>query len=422
MKLPKLTFWRAAAILIALAGLVVTFLRFTQGIGAVTNLNDTYPWGLWIGFDVLCGVGLAAGGFTVTAIVYLFNLKKFHEIARPAVLTAFLGYILVAVALMYDLGKPWNIWHPIIFWNPHSVMFEVGWCVMLYLTVLALEFSPVLWEKLGWKRPQVIIKSLQIPLVISGVVLSTLHQSSLGSLFLIAPERLHPLWWTPRLPLLFYLSAIGIGFAMVIFESRLSSRAFGRELEMPILSQLGKGIVVPFMVYLVLRFEDLYARGVLQEYAFQPTLEARMFWAEILLGFALPILLLLSPTVRNSRRWLPFAATIAVLGFMFNRLNVSITAVQARTPDFRYFPSIGELVVSALLVVIGFTAFGIAVKYFNVFPPAAEQDERIVVGAGMPTWWEPAPRAAGSAAGAGSYTRCEGLPPAGSEGPGGVPH
>jgi Ni/Fe-hydrogenase subunit HybB-like protein len=154
MKLPKLTFWRAAAILIALAGLVVTFVRFTKGIGAVTNLNDTYPWGLWIGFDVLCGVGLAAGGFTVTAIVYLFNLKKFHEIARPAVLTAFLGYILVAVALMYDLGKPWNIWHPIIFWNPHSVMFEVGWCVMLYLTVLALEFSPVVWEKLGWRRPQ----------------------------------------------------------------------------------------------------------------------------------------------------------------------------------------------------------------------------------------------------------------------------
>jgi Ni/Fe-hydrogenase subunit HybB-like protein len=421
MKLPKLTFWRAAAILIALAGLVVTFVRFTKGIGAVTNLNDTYPWGLWIGFDVLCGVGLAAGGFTVTAIVYLFNLKKFHEIARPAVLTAFLGYILVAVALMYDLGKPWNIWHPIIYWNERSVMFEVGWCVMLYLTVLALEFSPVVWEKLGWRRPQAIIKALQIPLVIAGVVLSTLHQSSLGSLFLIAPERLHPLWWTPRLPLLFYISAIGIGFAMVIFESRLSSRAFGRELEMPILSQLGKGIVIPFMVYLVLRMEDLYARGVLQEYAFQPTLESRMFWAEILLGFLLPVLLLLSPAVRNSKRWLPFAATIAVLGFMFNRLNVSITAIQARTPDFRYFPSLGELVVSALLVVIGFTAFAVAVKYFNVFPPAAEQDERIVVGAGMPAWWEPAP-AAGSAAGVGSYTRYEGLPPAGSDGPRGVPH
>lgn len=409
MNMPKLTFWRAAAILICLAGLVVTVMRFTQGLGAVTNLNDTYPWGLWIGFDVLCGVGLAAGGFTVTAIVYLFNLKKFKPIARPAVLTAFLGYILVAVALVYDLGKPWNIWHPIIFWNPHSVMFEVGWCVMLYLTVLALEFSPVVWEKLGWRRPQAIIKTFQIPLVIAGVVLSTLHQSSLGSLFLIAPERLHPLWWTPRLPLLFYVSAIGIGFAMVIFESRLSSRAFGRELEMPILSQLGKGIVVPFLVFLVLRFEDLYARGVLSEYAFQPTFEARMFWAEILLGFVLPVLLLLSPGVRNSRRWLPFAATIAVLGFVLNRLNVSVTAIQARTPDYQYFPAISELVVSALLVVIGFTAFAIAVKYFDVFPPSEEHEERVEVGAGAPAWWDPKLRVPSGTA-AESYTRFEGLP------------
>jgi hypothetical protein len=172
-----------------------------------------------------------------------------------------------------------------------------------------------------------------------------------------------------------------------------------------------------------MRFEDLFARGVLQEYAFQPTLEARMFWAEILLGFVLPVLLLLSPTVRNSRRWLPFAATVAVLGFMFNRLNVSITAIQARTPEFRYFPSLGELVVSSLLVVAGFTAFAIAVKYFNVFPPAVEKDERIVVGAGMPTWWEPAPRAAaGSGAGIGSYTQYEGLPSAGAERPRGGPH
>ncbi len=420
MNMPKLTLWRAAAIFIALAGLVVTVMRFTQGIGAVTNLDDTYPWGLWIGFDVLCGVGLAAGGFTVTAIVYLFNLKKFQPIARPAVLTAFLGYILVAVALMYDLGRPWAIWHPIIFWNPHSVMFEVGWCVMLYLTVLALEFSPLVWEKLGWHGPQKIIHSLQIPLVIAGVVLSTLHQSSLGSLYLIAPERLHPLWWTPRLPLLFYVSAIGIGFAMVIFESRLSSRAFGRELEMPILSQLGKGIVVPFLVYLVLRLEDLYARGILSEYAFDRTFEAWMFWAEILLGFLLPVLLLLSPTVRNSRNWLPFAATIAVLGFILNRLNVSITAIQSRTPEFSYFPAVGELVISAMLVAAGFTAFAIAVKYFDVFPPAAEHEERIVVGAGMPVWWDSTPRSASGTA-AGGYTRCEGLPAPGPDPRGGSP-
>ena len=134
------------------AGAVVTVLRFWKGLGAVTNLSDRFPWGLWVGFDVLCGVGLAAGGFTITTAVYVFNLKRFRPIVRPTILTAFLGYILVAVGLMYDLGKPWNIWHPLVMWNPHSPMFEVSWCVMLYLTVLALEFSGMVFERLGWHR------------------------------------------------------------------------------------------------------------------------------------------------------------------------------------------------------------------------------------------------------------------------------
>ena len=278
MTSPRITFWRVFAVTAAVFGLWATFQRFTGGLAAVTNLSDRYPWGMWIGFDILCGVGLAAGGFTVTAIVYIFNLKKFQPIARPAVLTAFLGYGLVVVALLYDLGRPWNIWRPLVHWNPHSVMFEVGWCVTLYTTVLALEFSPLIWERLGWERPQRVIHAFQIPLVLAGVLLSTLHQSSLGSLFLIAPEHLHPLWWTPRLPFVFYTSAIGVGLAMVIFESRLSSRVFGRELEMDILAPLGKGIVVAQLVYLVLRLEDLITRGVLQEHAFQRNLEAGLFW------------------------------------------------------------------------------------------------------------------------------------------------
>ena len=190
-------FWTYLFGVILAAGAVVTVLRFWKGLGAVTNLSDKFPWGLWVGFDVLCGVALAAGGFTITAAVYVFNLKRFKPIVRPTVLTAFLGYTLVAVGLMYDLGKPWNIWHPIVMWNPRSPMFEVGWCVMLYLTVLALEFSGIVFEKLGWKKAIAVQHAATVPLVIAGVIISTLHQSSLGTFYLITPGKLHPLWYTP---------------------------------------------------------------------------------------------------------------------------------------------------------------------------------------------------------------------------------
>ncbi len=168
MTMPRMTFWRLTAIVVALFGLWATFMRFTGGIAAVSNLNDAYPWGLWIGFDILCGVGLAAGGFTICAIVHIFNLKKYEPIARPAILTAFLGYLLVCFALIFDLGRPWAIWHPLVHWNPHSVMFEVGWCVTLYTSVLALEFSPIVFERLRWKAPLKMIHRFEIPIVIMG--------------------------------------------------------------------------------------------------------------------------------------------------------------------------------------------------------------------------------------------------------------
>jgi len=150
-------FWTFFFALVLAAASVVTVLRYWKGLGAVTNLSDKFPWGLWVGFDVLCGVGLAAGGFTITTAVYVFNLKRFQPIVRPTIITAFLGYILVAVGLMYDLGKPWNIWHPMVMWNPRSAMFEVSWCVMLYLTVLALEFSGMVFERLGWPRLAMVV-------------------------------------------------------------------------------------------------------------------------------------------------------------------------------------------------------------------------------------------------------------------------
>ena len=259
MTVPRIrfTFWKAVFLVIMVAGIYCTFLRFFRGLGASTNLSDQFPWGLWIGFDVMCGVMLAAGGFTLTAAVEIFNIKRFHSIVRPTILTAFLGYLLVCAALMYDLGLPWNIWHPLIMRNPHSVMFEVAYCVMLYTTVLALEFSPIVLEHFKLQRALKIVRSVMVVFVILGVLLSTLHQSSLGTLYLIMPNKLHPFWYSPLLPVFFFLSAIAVGLAMTIFESSMSSKYFGRELELPILRDLGRVLVVVLALYGILKFEDL---------------------------------------------------------------------------------------------------------------------------------------------------------------------
>lgn len=366
MKIPKLTFWRLVFVMIVAAGLYSTILRFGRGLGASTALNDHFPWGLWIGFDILCGVALAAGGFTVSAVVYVFHIERFRPVIRPAILTAFLGYVLVITALMFDLGRPYRIWHALIMWNPHSVMFEVAWCVMLYTTVLALEFSPLLLEKLKWNKLLKIIHSVTMPLVILGVILSMLHQSSLGSLYLIVPEKLYPLWYSPLLPFFFFLSALSLGCAMTIFESYLSFRGFGRRLEMDLLSDLGKVLVVALSLYLVLKFQDLKGRGVLM-LAFQPTYAGRMFLAEILLGVIAPILMLSIPKIRKDVLGLFVCAVMAILGIIMNRLNISITGIEAAT-GARYLPTWNEASVTLMIVAVGFVLFSLAVKYLAVFP------------------------------------------------------
>lgn len=369
--LAHITFWRAVLVILLALGLYATFVRFTQGLGAATNLTDQFPWGLWIGFDILCGVGLAAGGFTLCAIVYIFNIKTFKPIIRPAVLTAFLGYLLVIFALLFDLGRPDRIWHAIVMWNPSSVMFEVAWCVMLYTTVLALEFSPVLFEKLGWEKPLRIVRTITIPLVIIGVLLSTLHQSSLGSLYLIVPEKLHPLWYSSLLPVFFFVSAIGVGCAMVIFESFMSSRAFKREIEMPILSQLGRVMVVILMIYTVMKVQDLADRNA-WSFVFTPGIESALYWAEMGLGVLLPMILLMLPRVRLHQTGLFVTALLVVLGFILNRMNVSITGMEGWA-QAGYFPSWMEIAVTTMIVALGIAGFAVAARYLPVFPEAEEE-------------------------------------------------
>lgn len=365
IRISRWTFWGTAFWIVLLFGVVSTVIRFTQGLGASTNLSDQFPWGLWIGFDILCGVGLAAGGFVVAASVYLFNLERYRPILRPAILTAFLGYLLVIFALLYDLGRPWNVWHPIIMWNPRSVMFEVGWCVMLYTTVLALEFSPIVFERFQLHRLKKVLHLITVPLVIAGVMLSSLHQSSLGSLFLIVPEKVYPLWYSSSLPYLFFLSAIAVGPAMVTIESFLSFRAFKREIETPILSKLAKVTAVALAVYLVLKIQDVLAYQ-LTPYLFMLNTEALLYWAEILLGVIVPISLIAVPRIRASKKGLFYSALFVVLGFILNRLNLSMTAIE-RYSGTSYFPSWMEISVTLMVVAVGFAAFRLAVKYLPIF-------------------------------------------------------
>lgn len=372
--LPKLTFWRVVLVIILLAGLYATFLRFTRGLAASTNLTDAFPWGLWIGFDVLCGVMLAAGGFTLTATVHIFNIERFKPIIRPTVLTAFLGYVLVVVALLFDLGRSYRIWHPLVMWNPRSVMFEVGWCVMLYTTVLAIEFAPVVFERLRLERPTRVLRGISIPLVIAGVILSTLHQSSLGSLYLIVPEKLHPLWYSPLLPVFFFISAVGVGLAMTIFESWMSSKAFGKQLELPLLVSLGRVLVVVLAVYAVLRVQDLYHRGVLG-LLLHSSYETNLFLLEFVLGLLVPIALLANPHLRETAGGLYLSAVLVLLGFITNRLNVSITGMEA-SAGLHYVPKWAELAVTASIVAAGFAIFGLAAKHLSIFP-AAEQPPKL---------------------------------------------
>jgi Ni/Fe-hydrogenase subunit HybB-like protein len=349
----------AALSLVVILGFIPMVIRFINGIGAVSNLSDGRPWGFWISVDLYCGVALAAGGFTLAGWVYLFNREKYHAVARPAILTAFLGYTLVILALLVDLGQPWYIWHALIYWNIHSPLFEVAICVMTYTTVLALEFSPAVFEALSrsnlpglrwfnWHLPLRIVRTIQIPLVIAGVVLSTLHQSSLGSMLLMMPETLHPLWYTPILPILFLTSAIAVGPAMVIFETTLSSRAFGHRIPTDILGGLGRGIPYILGVYLLFKLGDLAVRGDLGM-IFTAWPYNMLWWGEVLIGAILPIALFSMKRIRQSRSGVFWSAALVVLGLMFNRFNVSMLALEMRA-GYTYFPHWMEIAISAGLV------------------------------------------------------------------------
>jgi Ni/Fe-hydrogenase subunit HybB-like protein len=347
---------------LVLIGAYAALIRYTQGLGAITNLSDARPWGLWIAFDVMSGVALSAGGFTMAALVYIFRIKRFYPLLRPTLLTAFLGYLLAASAILFDLGFPYRFYHPFFYWNYHSVMFEVAWCVLTYLFVLGIENSQLALERLGWHGLLRFVRLITIPAVILGIILSTMHQSALGSLFLIMPYRLNVLWYSPILPVLFYISAIMVGLSMVIFESMASAKAFGRHIELPLLAEIGGWLVYVLGLYLILKMGDIVVSGELG-LMFNGSAASISMLLEVGIGVVLPLIILAMPDMRRRSGPLFTSACLIVVGVVMNRFNVCYVA---HNENVIYLPTWGEFAVTAGLTALGVLLYMFAVKNFRV--------------------------------------------------------
>jgi Ni/Fe-hydrogenase subunit HybB-like protein len=352
-------------VLLTLMGATIFMVRIFTGWGLVTNLNDNYGWGLWKGFNTLVGIALGASGFTTAFAVYMFGQEKYRPVARAAILVGILGYLSSVLSLMIDLGHPERIVFPIIYWNPESPLFEVAWCVMLYMTVMIFEFSPAVFERFGLKRSEGIVHAAVMPLVIGGTVLSTLHQSSLGSLFLNVPDQLNKLWYTPVLPLFFLMSAVYVGPAVVIVVSTLASRALGRGLDSDILSSLAK--VLPFLLGIYL-FAKILELGIARELGlmFDGSRDSGIFLLENAVGVVIPLVLLSFHSVRGSTGWRFTAALMVTVGLMLNRVDVGIVA-WARPDAASYVPHVLEFGYTIGLWASLALVFYLAALYLPVF-------------------------------------------------------
>jgi Ni/Fe-hydrogenase subunit HybB-like protein len=351
-------------------GLVVGLVRFALGIGAISNLSNTFPWGFWISFDIYTGIAISSGAFLLAAAVYIFNLQQFRPLVMPSILTALIGYFMEVLALMVDLGRPERIFNMLFYQNYTSWMLVVGLCVMIYLGILALEFAPVFFKGIQKEKWAVVTRRFIKPAVILGVVVSTIHQGSLGALMLIQSAKLHPLWWTPLLPVMFLVSAISIGLAMIIFESSLSSRYFKRGLEIHLLERLARAIPFALGFYAFLKFGQLLLDGK-SSFLFSSGQESLLFWAEIIVGVLVPVIIFANPRNRTNPRALLTGAIMLLLGMILNRFNVSWIGIQ-RLQDVPYVPSLMELSISAAIFSFGIMAFGLAARYLPLFEDAEQ--------------------------------------------------
>ena len=340
--------------------------RFIFGLGVTTNLNDKTPWGLWIGFDVMGGVALAAGGFVITAIFYIMKREEFHPLVKPAVLTAFLGYLAVIFSLLVDLGLPWNIWHMIIYWNPHSPLFEVGWCVMLYTSVLLLEFSPVPLEKYSrYARIRNFLMKFRFAFVLLGIMLSTLHQSSLGSLFLIMPFKIYPLWYSNILPVQFFISAIALGLMMVAFESLASHWLYKRKPETDLVAKLCKTAVWVLATYFFVKMIDIISTGKFG-LVFNGSWQSNLFITEVLISTIIPAAMFAVPKLRQNKKVQWIGSFMVVSGMVMNRMDVGGLSMLGTTGD-SYTPLWTEIAITLGIISIAALVFLFAIEHFHVW-------------------------------------------------------
>ena len=383
---------------LALAGLVAGGFRLWFGLGPTTNLTDSVPWGLWKILNMVAGVAISTSGFTVGFLVYVLRLERFKPLMKPAILVAFLGYGCSCLALLFDIGLPHRFWHPFIMWNEHSFLFEVFWCVILYFTVTSIELAPLVFEKMKAEKVSRFLHRIAFGAVIVGISLSSLHHSSLGSLFLVTPQRLHPLWYTPLLPLFFILSAMGAGMMFLVLLKILYARWYDPESvfgarrnqnrlvlvnvgseagaglepkrsptgpDMPMLTNLASIATGILGVWLLLQVFDLFYHGAWQTLSVQ-SWESWLFGVELLVAAALPILLVWTPRTRHSPRALATAAVSASLGLALNRLDVGIFGYFHDTAEL-YFPSLAEWALSVGVVAAAGLVFLFFVENFPVF-------------------------------------------------------
>jgi len=354
-------------LLIMAAGGLAALYRVFFGLGASTQLNDTWPWGLWISFDVLGGVALAAGGFVIGGTVYILNWKKYEPIVRPAILNAYFGYALAATSITLDIGVPWRIWHPLVMWQVNSIMFIVAIHVVLYTTTLATESSPLIFEKLNMRKAFNFVEKIMPGIALFGVLLSLLHQSSLGAVFLIAPEKVSPLWYSSRLPYLFLVSAVVLALSMVSFETILSSRVFKHKPPMDILLGLARGSLIVSGLYLVLKLWDLIT-GPGIGLAVNGSLTSNMYLLEMIIGIILPFILLSMNKVRTQLNGIFSVNILVIIGTVLNRMNVGIISMAEYNGKMGhdYFPSWMEFLVTMAMIAFAILGFKISVKYLNV--------------------------------------------------------
>jgi Ni/Fe-hydrogenase subunit HybB-like protein len=356
---------------IATIGLALGLLRLVVGLGPTTNLSDSYPWGLWIVYDVFF-IPFSAGAFMISAITHIYNKEEYHVIARPVVLAGFVGYLFVVLILLMDLGR-WHKFYNILipwYWNPHSFMFEVSMCITVYTGVLIMEVAPTILERLRWHKPLRLLRVATVLIAGLGIVLSSLHQSSLGSLFLLVRYRLHPLWWTPQLPLLFFTSAAFSGLSMAIFVAVVSFTAFRKRLKLDLLSDLAKIVFIMLCFYLALKVTDLAINGELALVVSEGWLSF-LFLTEMVVGVMAPMVIFASRRLRQSRSGLFQGSGLVLVGLGLNRVNVALLGLQAPA-GAAYFPHWIELVISLAAIVAGVLIFGLAARYLPIFQDVEE--------------------------------------------------